>query len=91
MESDDNAGFVRFVGDAEEYYASLSNPAGVAGLWEQILYIAENPAVDYEIVFEFPTEDDLLKIVYGPPFTIAFKNLINGELVIYSIINPGSA
>lgn len=63
--------FVRFVGDALAFYQRIANPDQVVGLWEQLLYIADNNLVDDETIFEFPTEDDLFKIMYSP-FTILF-------------------
>lgn len=81
-------GFVRFEGEANDFYQRISSPDEVTGLWEQLSYIADNNQVDDETVFEFPTEDDLLKIVYGPPFTITFKNLLGGRLTVYSIRHP---
>ena len=84
----DSGIFFRFVGDAQEFYNRLNDLARLAPLLEQLLYIADHNQVDFETVFELPTEDDLLKIVYGPPFTIVFKNLLNGQLVVYTIRRP---
>jgi len=60
----------------------------VAPLLEQLLVIADHNQVDSETVFELASEDVLFKIVYGPPFTIVFKNLLNGKLVVYTIRRP---
>lgn len=80
--------FFRFVGDAWDFYQRLENLDEVTALAGQLLHMAANNQVDNETVFEFPTEDDLLKIVYGPPFTIVFKNLLTGRLVVYTIRRP---
>ena len=80
--------FVRFIGDANDFYQSINDPQSVVGLWEQLTYIADNPEVDDEVTFEFPTEDDLYKILYGPPYTLLFKNLLDGTLAVYSILHP---
>jgi len=80
--------FFRFVGDALEFYDRLNDPGEVEALLGQLLLIADNNQVDFETVFELATEDDLFKIVYGPPFTVVFKNLLGGRLVVYSILRP---
>ena len=69
-------------------YSRLDDPQRIASLWEQLLYIVDNTQVNNDVVFEFPVEDDSLKVVYGPPFTIVFKNLLGGNLAVYSILNP---
>ena len=86
----DPEGFVTFIGQADEYYGSINSSDSVAGLWEQLIYAAQNPNVDFEAVFELTTtEDGIIKIIYGPPFNITFRNLPNGKLVVYSILNTG--
>ena len=80
--------FVKFLGDAEVFYQRVSDVADVAGLWEQFLHISYNNQVDDEFIFDFPVEDILLKIVYGPPFTIVFENRLSGELLVYAIHHP---
>ena len=80
--------FFRFVGDALEFYDRLNDLGRVAPLLEQLLVIADHNQVDSETVFELASEEDLFKIVYGPPFTIVFKNLLNGKLVVYTIRRP---
>ena len=80
--------FVRFVGDADTFYQMLSATDELSLLWEQLLHIASNNRVDDEIIFDFPIEDRLLKIIYGPPFTIVFDSLLNGDLVVYTIHRP---
>ena len=80
--------FVRFVGEADAFYQSIIATDAIAGLWEQLLHIADNNQVDDEIIFDFPVADELLKIIYGPPFTIVFENLLNGTLVVYSLRHP---
>jgi hypothetical protein len=82
-------GSVPFIGDASNFWQGLTNLDHVTGLLEQLFYVADHNQVDDETVFEFPAEDDLLKIVYGPPFTIVFKNLLDGTLIIYSIFPYG--
>lgn len=81
-------GFVRFEGDANDFYQRINSPDEVVGLWEQLSYIADNNQVDNERIWEMLTEDDLRKVVYGPPFTIVFKNLLGGRLVVYTIRRP---
>ncbi len=78
----------RFVGDAQEFYNRLNDLGRLAPLLEQLLYVAAHNQVDSETVFELASEEDLFKIVYGPPFTIVFKNLLNGKLVVYTIRRP---
>lgn len=85
---EDRETFFRFVGDALELYDRLNDPGEVEALLGQLLHIADNNQVDFETVFELATEGDLFKIVYGPPFTIVFKNLLGGRLVIYTIRRP---
>lgn len=80
--------FFQFVGDAEEFYNRLNDPSELMALSGQLLYIADNNEVDDETVRDYPIEDDLLKITFGPPFTLVFKNLLNGNLVIYVIRRP---
>ena len=80
--------FFRFVGDALEFYNRLNDPGEVEALLGQLLHIAANNQVANETVFELATEDDLFKIVYGLPFTIVFKNLLGGRLVVYTIRRP---
>ena len=80
--------FVRFVGDADTFYQRISATDELSLLWEQLLHIASNNRVDDEIIFDFPIEDRLLKIIYGPPFTIVFDNLTNGTLTVYVIRRP---
>lgn len=85
---EEREGFVEFIGDADRFYRNLSSMDDVAGLWEQILQITDHNEVDNEVIFELPSEDDLLKIIYGPPFTIAFRNRPGGRLFIYTILPP---
>jgi hypothetical protein len=80
--------FFQFVGDAQDVYQRLDDPDEVMALLAQLLHIADNNQIDNETVFELPAEDDILKIVYGPPFTIVFRNLLNGTLVVYTIRHP---
>jgi hypothetical protein len=79
--------FVRFVGDASEFYQRINDPDEVTGLWGQLLHLAANNQVDDETIFEFPTEDDLFKVMYSP-FTILFKNRLDGGLTVYTIRQP---
>ena len=77
--------FVRFEGEAAAFYQSLVAIGEVVELWEQLLYIADEHQVDDEIILEFPLPDELLKIMYGSPFTILFENLLSGKLIVYSL------
>ncbi len=52
------------------------------------MYIANNPPVDDEIIFDLSVMDELVKVIYGPPFTIVFRNLLNGDLAVYTIRRP---
>ncbi len=81
--------FVRFEGEAAAFYQNLVAIDEVVGLWEQLLYIADENQVDDENILDFPLPDEMLKILYGPPFTILFDNLLNGKLVIYSLHRTG--
>ena len=80
--------FVSFLGEADAFYQRIGNMDDVTGLWEQFFHLSYDNLVDDEYIFGFPLEDRLLKIVYGPPFTIVFDNLLNGDLLVYVIRRP---
>ena len=77
-----NEGFVEFVGEADRFYQFITNVDEVAGLWEQLLHISRNSEVDFETIFEIPADDEILKVVYGPPFTVVFQNTQGGLLIL---------
>jgi hypothetical protein len=88
MATADGEGFVEFFGEAAELYDRLNDISGIVEFWELMLDLAQNPKVDFERIFEYPLEDDLLKIVYGPPWTVVFKNSPSGRLMVYLIRHP---
>ena len=85
---EEQEGFVEFVGDAAIFYNNLTDAENLTGLWEQIIFISENGEVDNERIFEFPTEEGSVKIIFGPPFTLVFDNRPGGRLVVYTIRRP---
>ena len=80
--------FVDFLGDAEIFYDNINDAENLAGLWEELFFIVENGEVDDERVFDYPTEDGSVRIIYGPPFTIVFEIQSNGRLEVYTIRRP---
>ena len=84
-----NEGFAHFVGEADRFYQHITGIEEVVGLWEQLVFISENNAVDHEIIFEMPVDDREFKVIYGPPFTVVFQNTLGGSLLVYSIRRPG--
>ena len=85
---EEREGFVEFVGDAEIFYNNINDTENLTGLWEQLAFIVENSEVDFENVFDYPTEEGSVKIIYGPPFTLVFENKPSGRLVVYTIRRP---
>ncbi len=85
----ENEGFVRFRPEARRFYRALGNPQEVFELWEQLLFIADAPEVDFETVFEIPYEGDVYKVVYGPPFTIVFQNGPENIFIVRVISRAG--
>ena len=81
-------GFVRFRPDAHRFYEALNDAHEILDLWEQLLFLGDSPEVDFETIFEIPYGDDVYKIVYGPPFTIAFRNEPEHTLLIRLILRP---
>ena len=85
---EEQEGFVEFVGDAAIFYNNIDDADNLTGLWEQLVFIAGSGEVDYERIFEFPTEEGSVKIIYGPPFTIVFDHRPQGRLIVYTIRRP---
>ena len=82
-------GFVHFLGEADRFYQLITSVEEVLGLWEQLAFVSENNEVDYETIFEMPVDNDVFKVIYGPPFTVVFQNTMGGFLLLYSIRRPG--
>ena len=81
-------GFVRFTSEARRFCEGIDSPQEFIELWEQFLFIAGDPVVDFEAVFEMPYGETVYKVVYGPPFTVVFHNEPEGALVIFLIRRP---
>ena len=75
-------GFVRFTSEARRFYEGIDSPQEFIELWEQFLFIGGDPVVDFEAVFEISYGEIVYKVVYGPPFTVVFRNESEGTLVI---------
>ena len=78
-----------FFADALNFYEGLANPLQVVEFWEQISFLLEQSYVDNETVFEISDGMESYKVMYGPSYTIVFRDEPDGSMDIFSIRRSG--
>ena len=77
-----------FFADALDFYEGLNSPQQFIELWEQISFLHEQSGVDNETVFEVRDGMESYKVMYGPSYTIVFRDEPDGSMDIFSISPP---